>query len=98
MVDKMSKLELASIWLEVSFPKIVPFENMFAMTFEILGNLFLVKFFTKSRKKGRILISDVRFCLSTSLLNGSKQLLFLKKRQVLFASDFVATFSKIFCH
>ena len=98
MVDKMSKLELASIWLEVSFPKIVPFENMFAMTFEILGNLFLVKFVARSKKKGRILILDVLFCLSTSLLNGSKHLLFLKKRQVLFAFDFVATFSKIFCH
>ena len=60
---------------------------MFSMTFEILGNLFLVKFFAKSRKKVRILIFDVRFCLSTSLLNGSRHLLFLKKRQVLFASD-----------
>ena len=98
MVDRMSRLELASIWLEVSLPTLVSFENMSVMTFEIFGNLFLVKFFAMSKKKGRILILDFRFCLSTSLLNGSKHLLFLKKRHVLFASDFVATFSRIFCH
>ena len=94
----MSKLELASIWLEVSLPKIVSFENIFAMTCDILGNLFLVKFFARSKKNGRILMLDLRFCLSISLLKGSKHLLFLKKRQVLFESDFVATFSRIFCH
>ena len=94
----MSKFELVSIWLEVSLPKIVSFENIFAMTCDILGKLFLVKFFARSKKNGRILMLDLRFCLSISPLKGSKHLLFLKKRQVLFESDFVATFSRIFCH
>ena len=98
IVDRMRRLELASIWLEVSFPTLVSFENMSVMTCEIFGNLFRVKFFAISRKKGRILKLDLRFCLWTSLLNGNKHLLFLKKRQVLFASAFVATFSRSFCH
>ena len=98
IVDRMRRFELASIWLEVSFPTLVWFENMSVMTCEIFGNLFRVKFVAICKKKGRSLKLDLRFCLCTSVLNGNKHLLFLKKRQVLFASAFVATFSRSFCH
>ena len=98
IVDRMRRFELASIWLEVSFPTLVWFENMSVMTCEIFGNLFRVKFVAICKKKGRNLKLDLRFCLCTSVLNGNKHLLFLKNRQVLFASVFVAIFSRISCH
>ena len=98
IVDKMRRFELASIWSEVSFPTLVSLENMSVIICDILGNLFRVKFLAICKKKGRILTLDLRFCLCTSSLSGNKHLLFLKKRHVLFASAFVATFSSIFCH
>ena len=98
IVDKIRRFELASIWSEVSFPTLVSLENMSVMICDILGNLFRVKFLAICRKKGRILKLDLRFCLCTSPLSGNKHLLFLKNRHVLFASAFVATFSRSFCH
>ena len=72
IVDRMSKFELVSICSEVLLPIIVSLENIFPITSDILGNVFLVKFFTRLRKNGRILMLDFRFCLSISFLKGSK--------------------------
>ena len=98
IVDKIRRFELASIWSEVPLPTVVSLENMSVIICDIFGNLFRVKFLAICKKKGRILTLDLRFCLCTSSLSGNKHLLFLKNRQVLFASVFVAIFSRISCH